>query len=130
MSLAKTSPFFNAATVLERARTVLTVEAAAIAALAPRLDGSFVQACQLLLACTGRVVVSGMGKSGHVANKIAATLASTGTPAFFVHPGEASHGDIGMITANDVVLALSNSGETDELDRASTTSFAVIMPIS
>jgi len=115
MSLAKTSPFFNAATVLERARTVLTVEAAAIAALAPRLDGSFVQACQLLLACTGRVVVSGMGKSGHVANKIAATLASTGTPAFFVHPGEASHGDIGMITANDVVLALSNSGETDEL---------------
>jgi arabinose-5-phosphate isomerase len=115
MSLAKTSPYFNATTVLERARTVLKVEAAAVTALVPRLDGSFVQACQLLLACTGRVVVSGMGKSGHVANKIAATLASTGTPAFFVHPGEASHGDIGMITPNDVVLALSNSGETDEL---------------
>ena len=115
MTLAKTSPYFNAATILERARTVLATEAAAITALSPRLDGSFVQACQLLLACTGRVVVSGMGKSGHIASKIAATLASTGTPAFFVHPGEASHGDVGMITTNDVVLALSNSGETDEL---------------
>jgi len=114
-TLAKTSPFFDATTILARARAVLTTEAAAISALGPRLDGGFVQACQLLLACTGRVVVSGMGKSGHVGNKIAATLASTGTPAFFVHPAEASHGDIGMITANDVLLALSNSGETAEL---------------
>ena len=113
--LAKTSPYFNADAILARARAVLNVEAAAVTALGPRLDGGFVQACQLLLACTGRVVVSGMGKSGHVANTIAATLASTGTPAFFVHPGEASHGDIGMITKDDVVLALSNSGETDEL---------------
>jgi arabinose-5-phosphate isomerase len=113
--LAKTSPFFNADTILARARSVLNTEAAAITALGPRLDGGFVQACQLLLACTGRVVVSGMGKSGHVGNKIAATLASTGTPAFFVHAGEASHGDVGMITKDDVVLALSNSGETEEL---------------
>ena len=115
MTLAKTSPFFNAETILGRARAVLKTEAAAVQALGPRLDGGFVQACQLLLACTGRVVVSGMGKSGHVAHKIAATLASTGTPAFFVHAGEASHGDIGMITKDDVVLAISNSGETDEL---------------
>jgi arabinose-5-phosphate isomerase len=113
--LAKTSPYFNADSILARGRSVLNTEAAAIAALGPRLDGGFVQACQLLLACSGRVVVSGMGKSGHVANKIAATLASTGTPAFFVHAGEPSHGDIGMITKDDVVLALSNSGETEEL---------------
>jgi arabinose-5-phosphate isomerase len=115
MTLATTSPFFNATSILERARAVLSTEAAAVVALESRLDGGFVQACQLLLACTGRVVVSGMGKSGHIGTKIAATLASTGTPAFFVHPGEASHGDIGMITAHDVVLALSNSGETEEL---------------
>jgi arabinose-5-phosphate isomerase len=115
MTLATTSPFFDAAAILKRARAVLSTEAAAVVALESRLDGGFVQACQLLLACTGRVVVSGMGKSGHIGTKIAATLASTGTPAFFVHPGEASHGDIGMITAHDVVLALSNSGETDEL---------------
>jgi arabinose-5-phosphate isomerase len=115
MTLATTSPLFDATTILERARAVLSTEAAAVVALESRLDGGFVQACQLLLACTGRVVVSGMGKSGHIGTKIAATLASTGTPAFFVHPGEASHGDIGMITAHDVVLALSNSGETDEL---------------
>ncbi|HET7176781.1 MAG TPA: KpsF/GutQ family sugar-phosphate isomerase, partial [Gammaproteobacteria bacterium] len=83
--------------------------------LIPRLDGAFTEACRLMLACRGRVVVTGMGKSGHVANKIAATLASTGTPAFFVHPGEASHGDLGMITGEDLVLALSNSGETSEL---------------
>src|SRR5690606_16312389 len=75
----------------------------------------FHRACQLLLDCRGRVVVSGMGKSGHVGNKIAATLASTGTPAFFVHPGEASHGDLGMITDSDVVIAISYSGESDEL---------------
>ncbi|WP_163835211.1 KpsF/GutQ family sugar-phosphate isomerase [Spartinivicinus ruber] len=87
----------------------------AIDKLIPRIDGSFTQACQIILNCQGRVVVVGMGKSGHIGNKIAATLASTGTPAFFVHPGEASHGDMGMITANDVVIALSNSGNTAEL---------------
>ncbi len=87
----------------------------AVAGLAARIDDSFVRACHLLLACKGRVVVTGMGKSGHIAGKIAATLASTGTPAFFVHPGEASHGDLGMITRQDVVLALSNSGETGEI---------------
>jgi arabinose-5-phosphate isomerase len=97
------------------AREVIDTEARAIAGLAERIDGGFLRACELMLACTGRVVVSGMGKSGHVARKIAATLASTGTPSFFVHPGEASHGDLGMITPHDVVLALSNSGETDEL---------------
>jgi arabinose-5-phosphate isomerase len=101
--------------VLERARNVLDIEAGAINALAPRLGAEFVEACRLLLVCDGRVVVSGMGKSGHIGGKIAATLASTGTPAFFVHPAEASHGDVGMITARDVVMAISNSGETDEL---------------
>ncbi|MDX1697188.1 MAG: KpsF/GutQ family sugar-phosphate isomerase [Thiohalobacterales bacterium] len=90
-------------------------EAAAVAALAGRIDACFVEACRYMLACTGRIVVLGMGKSGHIAGKIAATLASTGTPAFFVHPGEASHGDLGMITSADVVLALSNSGETGEI---------------
>jgi arabinose-5-phosphate isomerase len=97
------------------AREVLETEASAVSALAARLDGAFTAACQLMLECRGRVVVTGMGKSGHVANKIAATLASTGTPAFFVHPGEASHGDLGMIIGDDLVLALSNSGETSEL---------------
>lgn len=97
------------------ARRVIATEATAIGSLEQRIDGAFSQACRLILACSGRVVVSGMGKSGHIARKIAATLASTGTPAFFVHPGEASHGDLGMITRHDVVLALSNSGETDEL---------------
>ncbi|HEX7369550.1 MAG TPA: KpsF/GutQ family sugar-phosphate isomerase [Rhodanobacteraceae bacterium] len=97
------------------ARKVIGIEARGIDALATRLDGDFSRACELILACTGRVVVSGMGKSGHIARKIAATLASTGTPAFFVHPGEASHGDIGMITSHDVVLLLSNSGETEEI---------------
>jgi arabinose-5-phosphate isomerase len=96
-------------------RAVLETEAEAVAALAGRLDERFIRACGLLLACTGRIVVTGMGKSGHIGNKIAATLASTGSPAFFVHPGEASHGDLGMITAQDAVLALSNSGETAEL---------------
>lgn len=94
---------------------VIDTEARAIAALHTRIDEGFFRACELMLNCRGRVVVSGMGKSGHVARKIAATLASTGTPAFFVHSGEASHGDVGMITPNDVVLALSNSGETEEL---------------
>ncbi|MGA9854450.1 MAG: KpsF/GutQ family sugar-phosphate isomerase [Gammaproteobacteria bacterium] len=101
--------------LLRLARQVLKTEADAISALSPRLDEHFSEACQLLLACRGRVVVMGIGKSGHVANKIAATLASTGTPAFYVHPGEASHGDMGMITGEDVVLILSNSGETSEL---------------
>lgn len=100
---------------LQLARAVLEIEAGAILDLVPRLDHSFVVACEYLLACRGRVVVTGMGKSGHVGSKIAATLASTGTPAFFVHPGEASHGDLGMIVPGDTVLALSNSGETSEL---------------
>jgi arabinose-5-phosphate isomerase len=100
----------------ELALAVINTEASAVAALADEIrEPSFVQACELMLACKGRVVVTGMGKSGHIAGKIAATLASTGTPAFFVHPGEASHGDLGMITAADVVLALSNSGETGEI---------------
>ncbi|MBD8879006.1 MULTISPECIES: KpsF/GutQ family sugar-phosphate isomerase [Rhodanobacter] len=101
--------------IVRSARAVIATEAAAIAELGPRIDGAFAEACRLILACRGRVVVTGMGKSGHVARKIAATLASTGTPAFFVHPGEASHGDLGMIQPDDVVLALSYSGETDEL---------------
>lgn len=97
------------------ARAVIELEAQALAALAARIDGAFSQACAIILACRGRVVVIGMGKSGHIGGKLAATLASTGTPAFFVHPGEASHGDLGMITPLDVVLAISNSGETDEI---------------
>ena len=101
--------------MIDRGRRVLATEAAAVAALEHRLDENFARACGLLLACEGRIVVTGMGKSGHVASKIAATLASTGSPAFFVHPGEAIHGDLGMITPKDVVLALSNSGETSEL---------------
>lgn len=94
---------------------VIHTEAEAVSALASQINDDFVYACQLMLQCKGRVVVTGMGKSGHIAGKIAATLASTGTPAFFVHPGEASHGDLGMITQQDVVLALSNSGETGEV---------------
>ena len=94
---------------------VIKSEAEAVLALASRIDDEFVCACHLMLNCKGRVVVTGMGKSGHIAGKIAATLASTGTPAFYVHPGEASHGDLGMITQQDVVLALSNSGETGEV---------------
>ncbi|HLQ84851.1 MAG TPA: KpsF/GutQ family sugar-phosphate isomerase [Salinisphaeraceae bacterium] len=96
-------------------RRVIQIEAAAVAALEQRIAADFVAAARLILACSGRVVVTGMGKSGHVGGKIAATLASTGTPAFFVHPGEASHGDLGMITPDDVVLALSYSGETSEV---------------
>jgi arabinose-5-phosphate isomerase len=101
--------------LIARGRRVLATEAAAVAALEHRLGAAFVRACSLLLACRGKVVVTGMGKSGHVGNKIAATLASTGTPAFFLHPAEAIHGDLGMITPGDVVVALSNSGETAEL---------------
>lgn len=97
------------------ARAVISTEAAAVTNLSARIDESFVAACQHIIDCEGRIVVLGMGKSGHIAGKIAATLASTGTPAFFVHPAEASHGDLGMITGDDVVLVLSNSGETDEV---------------
>ena len=96
-------------------RRVLEIERDAVAELLPRVDASFAQACLLMLRCNGRVVVTGMGKSGHIGNKIAATLASTGTPSFYVHPGEASHGDLGMITRQDVVIAISNSGETAEI---------------
>jgi arabinose-5-phosphate isomerase len=103
------------ARALALARDVLATEARAIAGLAARIGEPFVAAVALILNCRGRVVVSGIGKSGHIARKLAATLASTGTPAFFVHPAEASHGDLGMITPDDVVLMLSNSGETDEL---------------
>lgn len=100
---------------IDSAKNVLRVEAAAISKQLEQLGDSFNSACQKILACEGRVIVTGMGKSGHIANKIAATLASTGTPAFFVHPGEASHGDLGMITPKDLVLAISNSGETPEV---------------
>ena len=99
----------------ELGKNVVALEADAVAKLADRIDVGFVKACETLLACTGRVVVVGMGKSGHIGGKIAATLASTGTPAFFVHPGEASHGDLGMITPDDVVMAISNSGTTAEI---------------
>ncbi|MFB1010819.1 MAG: KpsF/GutQ family sugar-phosphate isomerase [Thiopseudomonas sp.] len=104
-----------ASRLTDSALRTIQLEQAAIADLAGRIDDSFVQACQLILDCPGRVVVVGMGKSGHIGRKIAATLASTGTPSFFVHPAEASHGDMGMITASDVVLALSNSGTTSEI---------------
>lgn len=96
-------------------KRTIDLEASCVAVLSERLDEHFVKACQLMLSCEGRIVVIGMGKSGHIGNKIAATLASTGSPAFFVHPGEASHGDMGMITSKDVVLALSNSGTTAEI---------------
>ena len=105
----------SAAQLCESGRSVIGIEADAVQALASRIDQDFVAACRHILACKGRIVVIGMGKSGHIGSKIAATLASTGSPAFFVHPGEASHGDLGMITAGDVVLALSNSGETHEI---------------
>jgi arabinose-5-phosphate isomerase len=105
----------DAEQLLSRGRRVLATEVAAVQALQDRLDDAFVAACRLVHDCRGRVVVTGMGKSGHIGNKIAATLASTGTPSFFLHPAEASHGDIGMITHDDVVIAISNSGETAEL---------------
>lgn len=100
---------------IDSAKRTIEIEKQAISALADRINKSFADACELMKACKGRVIVTGMGKSGHIANKIAATLASTGTPSFFVHPGEASHGDLGMITGNDVVLAISNSGNTAEI---------------
>jgi len=112
----------DATRLIERAREVLRIEAEAVAGLIPRIGDDFVAACTLILACPGRVVVSGIGKSGHVARKLAATMASTGTPAFFVHPAEASHGDLGMVTRDDVFIALSNSGKTDEL-------LAIMLPV-
>ena len=111
----------QAAQILQLAASTFSIEAEAILAMAQRLDDDFVQVVQRMLATRGRVVVTGMGKSGHVGRKIAATLASTGTPAFFVHPGEASHGDLGMVTGDDVVLAISNSGESAEI--------AVLLPV-
>ena len=109
------SPAFDAERALTLARATLDIEARALDALKDRQGAGFVAALAAMLACRGRIVVMGMGKSGHVGRKVAATLASTGTPAFFVHPGEASHGDLGMVTAEDVVLAISNSGESDEI---------------
>ena len=106
---------FNPDQALQLARETLDIEAQALMGLKSRLDSRFAQAVQMMLNVKGRVVVTGMGKSGHIGSKIAATLASTGTPAMFVHPGEASHGDLGMIKAVDIVLAISNSGESDEL---------------
>ena len=110
-----TSPVLGASQALATARETLTIEIQSLQALALRLDDRFVQVAQAMLATPGRVVVMGMGKSGHIGRKIAATLASTGTPAFFVHPAEASHGDLGMVTDKDMVLAISNSGESHEL---------------
>lgn len=101
--------------IIAQAKQTLCLEAEAINALIERIDNAFVAACERILTTNGRIVVIGMGKSGHIGNKIAATLASTGTPAFFVHPAEASHGDLGMITADDLLLAISNSGETEEV---------------
>ena len=101
--------------IIEQARRVLAAEAAAIEALIPRINGQFTSAVELILACKGRVIVTGMGKSGLIGKKIAATLASTGTPSFFLHPAEGIHGDLGMVTANDTILAISNSGETAEV---------------
>jgi arabinose-5-phosphate isomerase len=112
----------DSARLIAQGREVLRIEADAVGALVERIGDSFVAACRLILACRGRVVVSGIGKSGHVARKVAATLASTGTPAFFVHPAEASHGDLGMVTRDDVFIALSNSGRTDEL-------LAIMVPV-
>ncbi len=101
--------------LLESGREVIETEARALSGLLGRIDDAFVAACRVMYACEGRVVVTGMGKSGHIGRKIAATLASAGTPSFFLHPGEASHGDLGMITSNDAVLAISNSGDTSEI---------------
>jgi arabinose-5-phosphate isomerase len=108
-------PNFTDANLIDLGRQALSIEIDGLRAQLPRLGADFARACRICLSCRGRVVVTGMGKSGHVGGKIAATLASTGSPAFFVHPGEASHGDVGMITRDDAVLALSNSGETAEI---------------
>ena len=109
------APHFDARALCEAGIRVIATEAAAVKALESRIDDRFARACRIIMECRGRVVVTGMGKSGHIAGKIAATLASTGTPAFFVHPGEAGHGDLGMITPEDVVLALSHSGDSAEI---------------
>jgi len=114
-SLKPPHPDITDKSLRQMALAVIATEAQAVTDLMPRVDDDFVKACRFMLACEGRIVVIGMGKSGHVGSKIAATLASTGTPAFFVHPGEASHGDLGMITGKDVVIAISNSGETSEI---------------
>ncbi len=108
-------PDFSDEALVELGRQALNIEIDGLRAQLPRLGTDFARACRICLDCRGRVVVTGMGKSGHIGGKLAATLASTGTPSFFVHPGEASHGDVGMITRDDVVIALSNSGETDEI---------------
>ncbi|MFY8126407.1 MAG: KpsF/GutQ family sugar-phosphate isomerase [Hydrogenophaga sp.] len=113
--VTRPSSSFDAQRAIALAQETLSIEAQALQAMAARVGDEFVQATQLLLACAGRVVVTGMGKSGHVGRKITATLASTGTPAMFMHPAEASHGDLGMITSADVVIAISNSGESEEL---------------
>jgi arabinose-5-phosphate isomerase len=115
MATSPSSPPDSSAALADSGRRVFATEAQALTAVAARLDGDFSAACGLMLQTRGRVVCTGMGKSGHIARKIAATLASTGTPAFYVHPGEAAHGDLGMITDADVVLALSYSGESDEI---------------
>ena len=117
MNPSPSASHFSPERALALGRQTLSIEAAAVADLLGRLNSDFSRAVELILLSHGRVIVSGMGKSGHIARKIAATMASTGTPAYFVHPAEASHGDLGMITRNDVLLALSNSGETDELLR-------------
>ncbi len=114
-TVLKPAPAFDAQRAAALAARTIEIEAQALLALAQRVDGGFIAALRAMLECRGRVIVMGMGKSGHVGRKIAATLASTGTPAFFVHPGEASHGDLGMVMPGDVVLAISNSGESDEL---------------
>jgi len=108
-------PDFTDEAIVDLGRQALSIEIDGLRAQLPRLGTDFARACRICLNCRGRVVVTGMGKSGHIGGKLAATLASTGTPSFFVHPGEASHGDVGMITRDDVVIALSNSGETDEI---------------
>ena len=108
-------PDFTDADLVDLGRQALSIEIDGLRAQLPRLGADFARACRICLTCRGRVVVTGMGKSGHVAGKLAATLASTGTPSFFVHPGEASHGDVGMITRDDALIALSNSGETEEI---------------
>ena len=117
MNPSPSAPQFSPERALALGRQTLSIEAAAVEALKDRLNDDFSRAVELILACQGRLIVSGMGKSGHIARKIAATMASTGTPAYFVHPAEASHGDLGMITRDDVLLALSNSGESEELLR-------------
>ena len=114
-SAKKDMPASSAEAFLASGRRTVNIEQQAVAALQERIDQDFAKACSLLMSCRGRVIVTGMGKSGHIANKIAATMASTGTPSFFVHPGEAQHGDMGMVTSDDVVIALSNSGSSSEV---------------